>query len=499
MQRKKSFLTGTDQFCGAGGYSQAVRNISRKFGGGIEVEWALNHWKRAIETHSTNFPETKHDCTDISACDPRRYSSTDFLVTSPECTTHSPAGGNNHKTLKKQMDLFATGKIDPATERSRATMWDVCRFTEYHNYEFIVVENVVEAKTRWPLFENWLGAMHTLGYKHRIVYFNSMHFHPTPQSRDRMYVVFWKKGNTAPNLDYTPMAFCEKCHRDVQAIQTWKDPRKKYGKYRQQYVYCCPTCTSQVEPYYYAAFNIIDWTNPGERIGDRKKPLVDKTIKRVQYGIDKYTGSSVPNFFLQVTNGREDQPLVRHVSENMYTQTTFNTHMVVNPPFIIKMEHGSEETVSSVFPIPTQTTTQGMAVTFTPAFLVEAHSKGNTREITDTVNTITAGGVKTGLVTTGSWNAFLSSYYGGIQSAHITEPMDALTTKERHFLVQYDKPDVDDCYYRMLTPEECKLGMAFDADYIVTGNQKEKVKQCGNAVTPPPAEFIIERCIQSLN
>ena len=117
-------------FCGAGGSSQGVRRLAQRMNGGIEVKLAMNHWKLAIETHNTNFPDTVHDCTDISACDPRRYPSSDIAIMSPECTTHSPAGGNNHKTLKRQMDMFNTLKIDPATERSRATMWDVCRFAE---------------------------------------------------------------------------------------------------------------------------------------------------------------------------------------------------------------------------------------------------------------------------------------------------------------------------------------------------------------------------------
>lgn len=252
MPLKNSYITFTDQFCGAGGSSQGVRRVAEKMNGGIEVKLALNHWSLAIETHNTNFPDTLHDCTDISACDPRRYPSTDILITSPECTNHSLAKGV--KALKNQMDLFASGKIDPAADRSRATMWDVCRFTEYHQYNAIIVENVVDAR-KWVLFESWLNAMHNLGYHHKCVYLNSQHAHPTPQSRDRMYVVFWKKGNKAPNLEYTPSAYCPKCTNDTLAVQTWKRPDVKFGKYKQQYVYCCPSCTTVVEPYYYASFN----------------------------------------------------------------------------------------------------------------------------------------------------------------------------------------------------------------------------------------------------
>jgi DNA (cytosine-5)-methyltransferase 1 len=254
MPRKNSHITITDQFCGAGGSSQGAKKVLDKIGG--EIKLALNHWKLAIETHNTNFPDTYHECTDISACDPRRYPSTDILITSPECTTHSPAGGNNHKTLKKQMDLFETQTIDPATERSRATMWDVCRFAEYHDYNAIIVENVVEAKTRWVLFDEWLLCMHKLGYNHKCVYINSMHCHPTPQSRDRMYIVFWKKKNKAPLLGlYACRFFVRPAIKNVAALQSWKNVLKTIRKNnRQQYLFCCPSCSTVVEPYYYAAF-----------------------------------------------------------------------------------------------------------------------------------------------------------------------------------------------------------------------------------------------------
>lgn len=136
MASKGSGITVTDQFCGAGGSSQGARRL------GLEVQLALNHWPLAIQTHNTNFPETAHDCADISATDPRRYWPTDILITSPECTSHTYADGK--KKPRKQMSLLDGNAIDPAAERSRATMFDVSRFAEFHQYNLIIVENVVE-------------------------------------------------------------------------------------------------------------------------------------------------------------------------------------------------------------------------------------------------------------------------------------------------------------------------------------------------------------------
>jgi DNA (cytosine-5)-methyltransferase 1 len=218
---KNSYLTFTDQFCGAGGSSTGAVLA------GLEGKMALNHNPLAIETHNTNHPNMDHDCTDIQACDPRRYPSTDVLITSPECTNHSIAKGQKRK-YQNQYKLFSKVELNPEQERSRATMWDVPRFAEYHDYNIVIVENVVDAR-RWRMWDAWLMAMHSLGYKHKSTYLNSRFFPPCPQSRDRMYVVFWKKGNPAPDLAHRPIAPCQKCG-EKEAYQWWKNPQKKWGE-----------------------------------------------------------------------------------------------------------------------------------------------------------------------------------------------------------------------------------------------------------------------------
>ena len=50
----------------------------------------------------------------------------------------------------------------------------------------------------------------------------------------------------------------------------------------------------------------------------------------------------------------------------------------------------------------------------------------------------------------------------------------------------------------MLFPREIQRAMAFADDYIVLGTSKDKVKQLGNAVTPPAMEWLVEQCVKSL-
>lgn len=204
-------VTVTDLFCGAGGSSTGAVQA------GATVRLAANHWALAVQTHSSNHPTTDHDIADISQVEPRRYPSTTILLASPECTTHSLSGGRRHEP-----NLFNPDG-DPRVERSRATMWDVPRFAEVHHYRCVIVENVVEIR-RWAPYNAWLEAMRSLGYNHRAVFLNSMVAHPTPQSRDRVYIVFWLADQRAPDLDFRAKAWCPTCEVVVQAWQAWKRP-----------------------------------------------------------------------------------------------------------------------------------------------------------------------------------------------------------------------------------------------------------------------------------
>lgn len=445
---RKSYLTVTDQFCGAGGSSIGATLA------GAELRLALNHWELAISTHNTNFPDAAHDCTDISACNPRRYPATDILITSPECTNHSLAKG---KRKPQQADLFGNGP-DPAEERSRATMWDVPRFAEAHRYNAIVVENVVDAR-QWVNWTAWLLAMRQLGYDYKTVFLNSMFAHPTPQSRDRMYVVFWRKGNRAPDLNIQPMSWCEKCGHDVEAVQTWKNGRQ-WGRYREQYTYSCPHCAGTVRPYYYAAASAIDWSLPCPRIGDRPQPLKEKTLARIRSGLEKFGRQAMGRAVPPMLAGNYSPGWVRPVTEPTGTITTQDHHALLIPYY------STGAASSTADPLPTVTTVDRHALAVPP---------------------------------------FLLGYYTrptGQQAAisGVDEPMPTQSTQPRHYLVRPGEiPAVEDCGFRMLQPHEIQAAMAFPADYKVLGNKRERVRQLGNAVTPPAMTILMQRIVETFN
>lgn len=520
MSRKKSYITVTDQFCGAGGSSIGAVKA------GAELRLALNHWRLAVDTHNTNFPNAAHDCTDISACDPRRYPSTDILITSPECTNHSLANGKRKPS--RQFDLFNPQAIDPAEERSRATMWDVPRFAEYHGYRIIVVENVVDAR-KWVMWDAWLMAMSSLGYDHQCVYFNSMHAHPTPQSRDRMYVVFWKRGQRRPNLNITPRAYCPRCGCDVDSVQSWK-PGRSFGRYRKQYVYCCPTCATVVEPYYYCAFNAIDWSLPAQRIGDRVRPLKEATLRRVRIGLERFSGAHLLSMkdsanrdwslglhepmttqatasqhalitpFLidtQFTHAMNDRSA--DLRDAMNTQTAQQSRALVVPPFITSY-YGTGDASSIDEALPTVPTRDRHAVVV-PPFIVSQYNRpagigAAVRDLREPLPTVPAMAVHH-IVTP---PAFIVNQQANSLPTAMHEAMATMLASANHkWLVEpRDSFEVEDCGFRMLEPHECGAAMAFPRDYVVLGGKRDRVKQYGNAVTPPIMNILMQRCMESL-
>lgn len=455
-----STITITDMFCGAGGSSTGVVQA------GAEVLVAVNHWERAIETHNTNHPNALHVLTDLSNADPRRFPKTTILIASPECTNHSLAKGvakrNQHQPELPGMDWKS---YDPAAERSRCLMWTPLVFAEKHHYPMVILENVVDAY-EWVLFNAWKAAWKALDYQYAFVFFNSMFAHPTPQSRDRMYFIAWKKGIRKPDLAICPTAYCPRCEKDVQAQQVWKnplwqdDPDLRRGKYRQQYVYHCPNCvTREVTPYYYAAANAIDWSHLPQKISERKRPLKKKTMERIAEGLKLFA----------------DQP------------------------FTVCLSREDTRVAPIIRPLPTQTQFDDTGIV-TPPFLIDHVAEYRLRSIEQSMSTIVGGGNHQSLVLPPAW---LLSYYKNGGLTPVDEPVSTVTTLERHALVVGETVDnvptrVEDCRFRMLAPHEIQAAMAFPREYVVTGTRREKVKQLGNAVTPPVMQLLVSRCIAAL-
>lgn len=378
-------FTVTDLFCGCGGSTTGAAAVP-----GVEVRQAFNHWERAIETHSANHPETEAVRSDLLDVHPACFSPMTALLASPECRTHSPGAGTRRKNLQ-QGEIFDRCDLSPETIRSRATMWTVTQWASVHRPQFVIVENVVEIHY-WPELDDWFREMQTLGYEWQRVYVNAMHVHGftdarvtfrAPQSRDRIYVVFWKRGNPAPDLSIRPLAPCPGCAAEVQGVQVWKNGRT-WGKYRRQYAYACPRCAATVEPYVYPASTAIDWTLPSVRIGDRaeqgKKPLSDKTRARIAYGLRRY-GLRPLTVSTRYSSGVGCR--VRSAAEPMPTVPTQPaTGLVVETAF---SHSGDDRVRPDGAVLPTQT------VRNTQALVYANRTNGTLRSADEAMHTVTTG------------------------------------------------------------------------------------------------------------
>ena len=184
--------------------------------------------------------------------------------------------------------------------------------------------------------------MDALGYQHQFISVSAPRTSATsenphaPQWRDRLYVMFVKPGIPMPDVRPRPLAWCPNCDEINHAMQSWKKPdRRRIGKYRAQYVYRCPNqaCRfSIVEPFVRPAADAIDWTDLGERIGDRAKPLAAATMRRIRAGIDQF---AVPTIISTNHGADGDARSYPAHGAPMPTRSTKIGDGVACPPFLL--------------------------------------------------------------------------------------------------------------------------------------------------------------------
>jgi DNA (cytosine-5)-methyltransferase 1 len=604
-----------DWFCGAGGSSQGAHSVP-----GVEVTRAANHWARAIESHAANFPNTDHWRGDIREAPVERWPVADIFWASPECPQWSQANGKRRSFHNSMQDPLFDDVRDEEAERSRALMEEVplyLRGVQDRGGLVLagVVENVVDVRA-WDQWGRWLREIRILGYRTRVIAINSMHAQPAqtliaPQSRDRLYVAYWHESlGRDPDWDkwLRPAAYCPTCDEWVSAIQVFKQMGADMGRYRQQYTYRCPrtSCRRVVEPFALPALYAIDWTLPGQRIGDRAKPLADKTMARIRAGLEKYarpiTLEAAGNTFERRPGVRTwpvDEPLTTQtttatkavavpplivpaggtwrneatsVDEPMPTRTTRENDGVAIPPFLIPLRSGrnrslradtdplativadggnhglvvppllvpvegreGKEASAADTPLRTQTARNETGLAWLPFIAELRGGSSDARPVMDALATVTASGNHHGLVTPPgfvmrnntprggaahlctpfdeplralttaghqslvTWESLLVPYYGKGNARPVGEPIGTLTTRDKYAVVHgIDDIDLDDVLFRMLEPHEIGRAMAFATDYTVLGNKRERVRQYGNAVTPPVAEIIVSALVEAI-
>jgi DNA (cytosine-5)-methyltransferase 1 len=425
----KRKIYAADLFCGAGGTSQGLLMAANRINADLEL-LAINHWQVAIDSHSLNHPEAKSLCTGVDVVDPLKLvpgGRLDVLCASPECTHHSVARGGR-----------------PKNDQSRASAWCVLRWAQVLYIDNIVIENVPEFQSWGPLgangrpmkskkgalFQQFIESLKALGYRVEYRVLNCADY-GDPTTRRRLFVIA-RRGNKT-------ISWPEPTHVPASQLVTtglFKETRKQWRSARE----------------------IIDWSIPSKSIFERKRPLADKTLLRIQAGLKKFCGLDVDlrKCFAEEREGQS--PRTHSVDAPMPTVATSVPGLI--EPFMVTVNHGEGDTTRKARsidqPMPTTTSKIGEGIC----------------------------------------EPFLIAYYGTQNMSETGEPLPTVTSHDRFGLVEAEVTHYRlDIRFRMLQPRELARAQGFPDSYEFTGNREAVVKQIGNAVPPNTAMALISEVL----
>ena len=366
-----------DLFCGAGGTSEGV-HLSK---GSAKVIACVNHDTKAIESHRLNHPQAKHFIEDIRnpevvwflklRVDALRKLYPDCIITiwaSLECTNFSKAKGG----LPREAD-------------SRTLADHLHMYLKAIKPDYLMIENVVEFMSWGPLdakgkpvsrkrgqdYLRWIDSIRAYGYRYDWRELNSADF-GAYTARNRFFAQF-AKGKL-------PIAWPEQTHtkNPLKAEGLFDNPLKKWKPVKE----------------------VLDFDTEGKSIFNRKKPLVENTLKRIYAGLVKFVANGDERFLQRYYSGNDMQSN-HSLDDPAGTVRTNNCMALVQTDFLV--QHNSGDPKSKVL------------------------------SVNRPARTITASGGKQDLVNA----SFLQSYYGNGHAHSTDEPCPTVTTKDRFSKVNY--------------------------------------------------------------
>jgi DNA (cytosine-5)-methyltransferase 1 len=378
-----------DLFAGGGGASVGIEAALDR-----PVSIAINHSPTALAVHKANHPLTVHLTADIWEVKPLAATKgrpVDLLWASPDCTHFSQAKG---------------GK--PRNQKIRSLAWAVTRWAASVRPKVIFVENVSEFQGWGPLdqdgqpikartgetFRRWCRKLEKLGYvvDHRVL--DSSHY-GAPTKRRRLFLV-------------------TRC--DGEPIRWPKPTHGPKGK---------APCHTAAE--------CIDWSLPCPSIFERKKPLADKTLRRIAVGIQRFVIDN-PKPFIIGAGGPVYQAKPVPVDQPFGTLLAENRRAVVVPTIVgVGGRAGQSAPTPGDAPLGTITAKNDRAlISSTLIQTGYGERQGQAPRVLDLeqpLGTIMAQGSKHALV-----SAFLAKHFGGVVGTQLTQPTSTITAKDHQSL-----------------------------------------------------------------
>lgn len=360
-----------DLFCGAGGTSTGVENARYADEQCAKVIACVNHDANAIASHTANHPDALHFTEDIRTLELSPLVShvkgmkkiyPDALIVlwaSLECTNFSKAKGGQ-----------------PRDADSRTLAEHLFRYIEAIDPDYIQIENVEEfmswgdmdengkpiSKDKGRCYEKWKRNVRKYGYDFDWRILNAANY-GAYTTRKRYFGIFAKRG--------LPIVFPEPTHcKDGKT-----DMMGRLEKWN-------------------AVKEVLDFTDEGDSIFCRKKPLAEKTLERIYAGLIKFVA------------GGKDAFIVKYNS--------MNRNGKYQPPSIDE-------------PCPT-VATQGRLALAKVSFLSKqysGHPESKNISIEEPAGTITCK----------DHHAFVSAYYGNGNNYSVESPSPAILTKDHLALV----------------------------------------------------------------
>lgn len=474
-----------DCFAGGGGASVGIEMAL-----GRPVDIAINHDEQAIRMHKTNHPQTLHLTEDIFKVDLEKYvhgQHVALMWASPDCTSHSKAKGGQ-----------------PRKQGLRILPWAVYKHARKILPDVIIMENVEEIQQWGPLDENgkpiperkgeeyqkFISSMKSIGYD-----FDSRELvaadYGAPTTRKRWYAIFRRDGKS--------IVWPEPTHS-----KTGTNGKKKWVP----------------------VSSVLNFSDLGNSIFGRKKPLAENTMRRTARGLEKFVFNNPEPFIIQVNHSgdnfrgqsiHEPMPTItqkhgfgvitpyimqigqtgftddrnRSMNEPLSTIVTKNEHCMIAPLLI---QYHSETTKKGVrgqaVTDPLQTIDTSNRYGLVIAFLEKFYKSGTGQSLAEPIHTITtspghfgqvsvlavdwkelqAAGIDEETAQKATWvSQFIMEYYGCGIGQSLNDPLHTVVTKDRFALITVlgNEYAILDIFLRMLTPEELKLAQGFPKDYII--------------------------------
>lgn len=400
-----------DLFCGGGGVSEAIVLALGK-----SPDVAVNHDPCAIRMHSANHPFTLHLREDVRAVSPyevTRGRRVGLLWASPDCRHHSVAKGSK-----------------PRDNEVRFLAWTAIDWAKAVRPKVIILENVPEFVNWGPLdqegriikervgetFGEFRRELYALGYAVEWSVLNAADY-GAPTSRRRLFVV--------ARCDGLPIRWPEATHGPG------------------------------LLPYRTAA-ECIDWSIPTPSIFLRKRPLAEKTMRRIARGIRKFVVDSPSPFIInhygqRIGGGRRGLGVPAFSASWIAKHYGGVTGHGLDRPLgtITAKDHHS--LVTAHFGHPSLPPGEGAA-------------------------------------------AFLTKFYGTSTGSSLDAPVPTVTATGQHLgvvTVRWEAPRLIDVGMRMLQPRELAMAQGFRRDFVLTGTKTSQIAKIGNSVPPAVAAAVI--------